>query len=64
MKVDIFTDLEGATGVVDYDRGEIQKRTNYREYLINDINAAVAGVFDAGSQTVVVYNGTRLIESF
>lgn len=57
MKVYVLTDLEGATGVVDYDYGDIERRRKDREFLIHDINAAVGGAFDAGAQTVAVYDG-------
>ena len=57
MKIYILTDLEGATGVVDYDYGDLSKRRKNREYLISDVNAAIAGAFDAGASKVVVYDG-------
>ncbi len=57
MKVYILTDLEGATGVAEYDYGDHARRRQDREFLINDVNAAVAGAYDAGAQAVVVYDG-------
>lgn len=57
MKVYIFTDLEGATGVVNYDYGDAQRRKKDREFLANDINAAIAGAFDADAEAVVVCDG-------
>lgn len=57
MKVYVFTDLEGATGVVDYDYGDIHRRRKDREFLINDVNAAVTGALNAGAQAAVVYDG-------
>jgi len=57
MKVYIATDLEGATGVVDYDYGDVMRRRKDRNFLMSDINAAVAGAYDAGAKAVVVYDG-------
>ena len=53
----MLTDLEGATGVAKYDYGDVERRRKDREFLINDVNAAVAGAYDAGAQAVVVYDG-------
>lgn len=57
MRVYVFTDLEGATGVVGYDYGDMRRRRKDREFLIKDVNAAVTGAFDAGAKKVVVYDG-------
>jgi len=57
MKVYIFTDLEGATGVVDYDYGNVKRRKKDREFLISDVNAAIMGGCEAGAEAVTVYDG-------
>lgn len=57
MKVYIFVDLEGATGVVHYDRSDSSRRKQYCEYLTSDINAAVDGAFEAGSKAVSIFDG-------
>jgi len=57
MKIYLFTDLEGATGVVNYDYGDPERRRRDREFLIGDINAAIASAYDCGAESVVVYDG-------
>ena len=51
MRVYVFTDLEGATGLVDYDYGNIHRRGKDRKFL-SDVNAAVIGTLNVGAQAV------------
>lgn len=56
MNVYIAADMEGATGVVNSDQTG-PKGNDYaraREWLTADVNAAVAGAFDAGADAVIV----------
>ncbi len=59
MNALLMTDLEGITGVdsIDmiFDRGEGYKRAT--ENLMGDVNAAAAGLFDAGVKEVFVVDG-------
>ena len=59
MKVYIMTDMEGISGVSIPEmvkRGEPQYEAA-RHWLTSDINAAVAGAFDAGATEVIVNDG-------
>ena len=62
-KVYIMTDLEGASGLVTArGQGQIGQEgatmyQMYRHFLTQDVNAAVAGAFDGGAETVVVNDG-------
>lgn len=56
MRIYIMTDLEGISGVVHAEYMEQQKPfyQDARELLMGDVNAAIAGCFDAGAAEVVV----------
>lgn len=57
MKLLIMTDLEGVTGVVDWDRHEqaTPREHEYLEYLMtNDVNGAVEGALEGGASEVWV----------
>jgi D-amino peptidase len=53
----VLTDLEGATGVTDFDRGEWERRRQDRRSLTHDTNGAIIGAYEAGASSVVVYDG-------
>jgi len=60
MRVYILTDLEGVAGVLEFDDRvgtdavAQKKRTFHRRLLSGEVNAAVAGAFDAGATYVLV----------
>lgn len=57
MKIYIMTDLEGVGGVVKQDLQTVSINPEYYracEYLVEEVNAAVAGAFDAGATEVMV----------
>lgn len=58
MKVYIVADMEGISGVDDSSVWESGHRTYQegRKFMIGDVNAAVAGAFDAGASEVVVHD--------
>lgn len=60
MKIFIMTDLEGASGVAghwsDFDPGG-REYDAARRLLTGDVNAAIAGAFEAGAKEVVVLDG-------
>jgi len=51
MKVFIAVDLEGVAGYVQWDPADRQRE---REFVTEDANAAIAGVFDGGATEVLV----------
>jgi len=59
MKVYIMTDLEGISGVssIEYMDRSSCFYEDARRYLMGDVNAAIAGCFDAGATEVVVKDG-------
>ncbi|MCL2517045.1 MAG: M55 family metallopeptidase [Oscillospiraceae bacterium] len=60
MKVFITTDMEGLSGVDTYETlwdGDIPRTPFACERLMADTNAAAAGCFDAGAETVYVLDG-------
>ena len=59
MKIYIMTDLEGLSGVeyANYIPEESPFFQDARRYLMGDVNAAIAGCFDAGADQVVVKDG-------
>jgi D-amino peptidase len=68
MKVYILTDLEGVSGVYDFDRQCWPHSPEYpqaQELLTAEVNAAVQGAVEAGAETVVVsdahYRGCNLL---
>jgi D-amino peptidase len=71
MKILIATDMEGVTGVVNWDQvtpGHYEY-PRFRRLMTQDVNAAIAGAIDGGATEVVVadghWNGTNiLIEEF
>lgn len=59
MNVYVMTDMEGVSGIVNVaqvQRGDAAYEEG-RRYLAGDVNAAVAGAFDAGARRVVVADG-------
>lgn len=57
MKVYIFTDIEGVSGIVDFDRQCWPDSPDFRqsqELLTGEVNAAVQGAVEAGADTIVV----------
>jgi D-amino peptidase len=63
MKVYMMTDLEGVSGVVEFEpraedtRDNQRKRAIMRRLLTGEINAAIAGLFEGGATEVVVNDG-------
>jgi len=64
MKVLIITDLEGVSGVVDWDTDAKGSPVNqyHRELMTGELNAAVAAAFDAGATRVKVAEGHDAID--
>ncbi len=67
MKILIASDMEGITGVVNWDQvtpGHYEY-TRFRKLMTEDVNAAVRGAFEAGAQEVIVadghWNGTNIL---
>jgi len=67
MKILIASDMEGITGVVNWDQvtpGHYEY-PRFRKLMTEDVNAAVRGAFEAGAQEVVVadghWNGTNIL---
>ncbi len=59
MKILIATDMEGISGVTDWDHvssGHFEY-PRFRKIMTDDINAAIRGVFDGGATEVVVTDG-------
>ena len=59
MKILVAADMEGVTGVVDWDHvtpghAEYQR---FRRLMTQDVNAAIRGAFDAGAEEAVVTDG-------
>jgi len=59
MKILIAADMEGITGVVDWDhvRPGHAEYARFRQLMTGDVNAAVRGAFDGGAQEVIVTDG-------
>lgn len=59
MKIHLMTDLEGISGVsnAEYMEQDSPFYQDARRYLMGDVNAAIAGCFDAGVDEVVVKDG-------
>lgn len=64
MRVVILTDLEGVSGIVDWDRHEPYTELDkwQRALMTGEVNAAVAGAFDAGATRVNVTEGHTAVE--
>ena len=59
MKIQIAADMEGITGVTNWDQVDLN-RTDYprfRHLMTGDVNAAVRGAFEAGADDVLVTDG-------
>ena len=61
MKIYMMTDLEGAAGVVHFDRNLEKNETSYNQrhnqqgsLLTGEVNAAVEGCFSAGAEEVLI----------
>lgn len=60
MKILIATDMEGISGIVDWDEvtpGHPEYLSRGRKLLTGDVNAAVCGAFEGGATEVVVSDG-------
>jgi D-amino peptidase len=59
MKILIATDMEGITGVVNWDQVDPQHAEygRFRKLMTGDVNAAIQGVFEGGASEVVVADG-------
>ena len=64
MKVLIMTDLEGVSGIVDWDKHEPRTPQDrwQRELMTGEVNAAVADAFDAGATRVKIVEGHNAID--
>jgi len=67
MKILIATDMEGITGVVNWDQvtpGHYEY-TRFRKLMTQDVNAAISGAIEAGATEVFVadghWNGTNIL---
>ena len=59
MRIFIMVDMEGISGVVDFNKQATPGGPDYqkaREYLMSDVNAAIEGVMEAGVKEVVVFD--------
>ncbi len=64
MRIAILTDLEGVSGIVDWDRHEAHTPLDawQRTLMTGEVNAAIAGAFDAGATHVNVTEGHEAVE--
>lgn len=64
MKVLICTDLEGVSGIVDWDKHQLGTPVDawQRELMTGEVNAAIEGAFDAGATRVKVAEGHAAID--
>lgn len=64
MKVLIVTDLEGVSGITDWDAHEPRTPQDQwqRTLMTGEVNAAVAGAFDAGATRVKIAEGHNAID--
>lgn len=55
-KVFITVDMEGITGVVDWDHvgSDSSEYNHYRKLMVEDLNAAIEGALEAGAEEIVV----------
>lgn len=59
MKIFIMVDMEGISGVVDFNKQATPEGSDYqraREYLMSDVNAAIEGAIEAGAKEIVVFD--------
>ena len=59
MKILIAVDMEGITGVTNWDQvtpGHVEY-TRFRKLMTQDVNAAIRGAFDAGADEIAVADG-------
>ena len=56
QKVFITVDMEGITGVVDWDHvsSDSSEYNHYRKLMVGDLNAAIEGALEAGAEEIVV----------
>ena len=60
MKIYLMTDLEGVAGVIDSENWCLPESRYYelaKEFLTNEVNAAVDGFFEGGATEIVVADG-------
>ena len=64
MKVLITTDLEGVSGILEWDRHETGTPLDQwqRKLMTGEVNAAIAGAYDAGATRVKVAEGHEAID--
>jgi D-amino peptidase len=64
MNVLIITDLEGVSGIIDWDKHEPGTPLDQwqRALMTGEVNAAVAAAFDAGAQRVKIVEGHNAID--
>ncbi len=59
MNILIAADMEGVSGVVDWDHvnPEHKEHTRFRKVMTDEVNAAIRGAFDGGAEAVMVADG-------
>ncbi len=59
MKILIATDMEGISGVVNWDQVDPghAEYTRFRKIMTNEVNAAIRGAFEGGATEVIVTDG-------
>jgi D-amino peptidase len=60
MKIMIMTDMEGCAGILNHDDWVVPEGRYYekgKRFLTEEVNAAIAGFFEAGADEVVVVDG-------
>ncbi len=59
MKILVAADMEGISGVVDWDHvnPEHKEYTRFRQLMTREVNAAIRGACDAGAERVLVADG-------
>lgn len=64
MRVLIVTDLEGVSGIIDWDKHELRTPQDVwqRQLMTGEVNAAVAGAFAAGATEVKIAEGHNAID--
>ena len=60
MKIMIMTDMEGCAGILNHDDWVLPTSRYYEKgklFLTEEVNAAIAGFFEAGADEIVVFDG-------
>lgn len=59
MRILVAADMEGVSGVVDWDQvdPEHKEHDRFRRMMTDEVNAAVRGAYDAGARSVLIADG-------